>query len=124
MYTKAKYNILRHICCFTTFKSPLSQLDFEIIMRQWKTKHKSGSWPSHLRDGIPLIRPAELHQCRQKHRWWRARDQREDIPGAQSLRVNAPECGHLMNLVKHAVQPLQNEDEGGTNGLCRPIGDG
>lgn len=29
-----------------------------------------------------------------------------------------------MNLVEHAVQPLQDEDEGGPHGLRRPVGDG
>lgn len=38
MYTKARYNILRHTCCFTAFSPPFTQLYFEIIMRQWKTK--------------------------------------------------------------------------------------
>lgn len=29
-----------------------------------------------------------------------------------------------MDLVKHAVQPLEDEDEGGADGLGRPVGDG
>lgn len=29
-----------------------------------------------------------------------------------------------MDLVEHAVQPLEDEDEGGADGLGRPVGDG
>lgn len=29
-----------------------------------------------------------------------------------------------MDLVEHAVQPLQDEDEGGSHGLRRPVSDG
>lgn len=29
-----------------------------------------------------------------------------------------------MDLVEHAVQPLEDEDEGGSDGLGRPVGDG
>lgn len=28
-----------------------------------------------------------------------------------------------MNLVEHAVQPLEDQDEGGADGLGRPVGD-
>lgn len=34
-----------------------------------------------------------------------------DRPGVQSLWAGAPERGHLVDLVEHAVQALENEDE-------------
>lgn len=44
-------------------------------------------------------------------------------PGAQCLWACAPERWHFVDLVEHAVQPLEDEDEGGPHGLRRPVGD-
>ena len=38
--------------------------------------------------------------------------------------AGAPERGHLVDLVEHAVQALEDENEGGAHRLRRPIGDG
>lgn len=45
-------------------------------------------------------------------------------PAAQCLWASAPERGHFVDLVEHAVQPLENENEGRPHGLRRPVSDG
>lgn len=45
-------------------------------------------------------------------------------PAAQSLWASAPERGHFVDLVEHAIQPLEDEDEGRPDGLGWPVGDG
>lgn len=45
-------------------------------------------------------------------------------PGAQCLWASAPERWHFVDLVEHAVQPLENENEGGSHGFRCPVGDG
>lgn len=45
-------------------------------------------------------------------------------PAAECLRASAPERGHLVDLVEHAVQPLEDEDERRAHRLRRPVGDG
>lgn len=45
-------------------------------------------------------------------------------PGAQCLWASAPERWHFVDLVEHAVQPLENENEGGPHGFRRPVSDG
>lgn len=49
---------------------------------------------------------------------------RQKQTGVQSLWAGAPQCGHLVDLVEHAVQTLENKDESWPHRFWWPVGDG